>query len=164
MTIPSPRRQRLGGVSGASSFSRVYRTADAIEVDEFEGTDVTRRRVLLDEVLLVTRHRELGTAFVLVTAAIATVFGAVSGLVALGDVKVGIILFGLTGLPALAALVFRVLAGLDVVTVYGPRTRARIHFSVRKQRCRQVYSLVCRLARERQERVARERARLAARP
>lgn len=159
MAHPAPRRTLLGGQSGVSSFSRVYRAGDAIEVDEIEGTDVTRRRVLLEEVLLVTHHREYGTAFVVTMAGIITVFGFFGGLLATVQLTAGLVLFGLAGLPALVALVWRLALGLDVVTVYGPRTRARIHFSVRKQRCRQVYGLVCRLVRERQERIARERAR-----
>jgi hypothetical protein len=159
MATRAPRRTLLGTTSGLSSFSRVYRTADAVEVDEIEGTDVTRRRVLLEEVLLVTHHREYGTAFVLTLLAVLTVFGAMSALAAAAQISVGLVLFAFTGLPALLALALRLALGLDVVTVFGRRTRATVHFSVRKARAREVFRLVCRLARERQERLVRERAR-----
>lgn len=159
MATPAPRRTLLGTLSGATSVNRVYRTADAIEVDEIEGTDVTRRRVLLEEVLLVTHHREYGTAFVVTTAAIATVFGGLGALLAAMDPTAGLVMFGLAGLPALLALAWRLALRLDVVTVYGRRTKASLRFSLRKARGREVYLLVCRLARDRQERLARQRAR-----
>jgi hypothetical protein len=159
MATTAPRRTLLGTTSGLSSFSRVYRTADAVEVDEVEGTDVTRRRVLLEEVLLVTHHREYGTAFVVTMLAVLTVFGGISAIAATVDLTVGLVLFGFTGLPPLLALAFRLVLGLDVVTVFGRRTRATVHFSVRKARAREVYLLLCRMARERQARLTRERAR-----
>ena len=63
--MAAPRRTHLGTQTALSHVRRVYRTADAIEVDEIEGTDVTRRWVLLDEVLLITLLRAHGLAFVL---------------------------------------------------------------------------------------------------
>jgi hypothetical protein len=156
-TSPS-RRILLGCVNGLTSFSRVYRTTDAIEADEIEGTDVTRRRVLLEEVLLVTHHREYGTVFVVTTAALVTVFGALGAAIALSDRTAGLVLLGLTALP-LGALVLRLALGMDVVTVYGCRTRATLRFWLRKSRGHEVFRLVCRLARERQERLARDQAR-----
>ncbi len=54
------RRTLLGRGSTLSSRLRVFRTPDAVEVDEIEGYDVTRRRVRFDEVLLVTYHRIVG--------------------------------------------------------------------------------------------------------
>jgi hypothetical protein len=156
--LPS-RRILLGGLSGLTSFSRVYRTPDAVEVDEIEGTDVTRRRVLFEEVLLVTHHREYGTVFMVTTAALLAGFGALGAAVAVGDRTAGLILLGLTALPALGALALRLAVGIDVVTVYGRRTRASLRFWLRKSRGREVFRLICRLARERQERLAREQAR-----
>ena len=158
-TTTAPRRTLLGTTSGLSSFSRVYRTPDAVEVDEIEGTDVTRRRVLLEEVLLVTHHREYGTAFVATMLVVLTVFGGMSAFAAAVELSVGLVLFAATCLPVLAALALRPVLGLDVVTVYGRRTRATLHFPLRKARGHEAFRLICRLARERQERLARERAR-----
>jgi hypothetical protein len=159
MATTAPRRTLLGRTSGLTSFSRVYRTADAVEVDEIEGTDVTRRRVLLEEVLVVTHHREYGTAFVVTLLALLTVSGAMSAFAAAVEPTVGLVLFAFSGLPALLALGFRLALGLDVVTVFGRRTRATLHFPFRKARAREVFRLLCRHARERQERLARERLR-----
>lgn len=133
-------------------------------MDEIEGTDVTRRRVLLDEVLLVTYHREYGTAFVVAMLVVLTVFGAMSAFTAAVQLSAGLVVFSLSCLPALVALALRLALGLDVVTVYGRRTRATLHFWLRKSRGRETFRLVCRLARERQQRVARERARVSPPP
>jgi hypothetical protein len=164
MVTTAPRRTLLGTTSGLSSFSRVYRTPDAVEVDEIEGTDLTRRRVLLEEVLLVTHHREYGTAFVVTMLAVLTASGAMSAFIAAVELSAGLVVFAVSGLPALLALAFRLVFGLDVVTVFGRRTRTRLHFSARKARAREVFRLLCRQARERQERLARERARAKAPP
>jgi len=52
-----PRRTLVAVDRGLLSNTRVYRTADALEIDRVEGYDVTRRSVLFDEVLLVTITR-----------------------------------------------------------------------------------------------------------
>ena len=153
------RRERmlLGSRSSLSTRQRIYRLADAIEVEELEGYDVTRRRVLLDEVLLVTYHQIFGWAFLVAMAVLLTLFGFMSGLLALAEPRAGLIAFALTGLPAGVALVLRLALRLDVVTVFGKRTKAEIHFWFRKSRAREVYRQVCRAARERQERITRPR-------
>jgi hypothetical protein len=53
---------------------------------------------------------------------------------------------------------------VDAVTVYGKRTKAQILFWFRKQQARQVYQQICRLAREHQDRLARQVAAAAPRP
>jgi hypothetical protein len=93
-----------------------------------------------------------------------TVFGAMSAFTAAVAATAGLVVFALTCLPALLALALRLALGLDVVTVYGRRTRAKLHFWLRKSRGRETFRLVCRLARERQQRVARERAKAAPPP
>jgi hypothetical protein len=152
-------RIHLGTRTGLSFVHKVYRTPDAIEVDEIEGVDVTRRRVLLEEVLLVTYHRAYGLAFVLTLAALAVVFGVLCGLIAIGDRAIALVVFALTGLPSLVLLALRLALGIDVLTIHGPRTRAQVHFWLRKGRGREVFRQVCRLARERQEQLARQAAR-----
>ena len=135
MTGTPPReRTLLATMSGLVSASRVYRTADAIEAGETEGTDVTRRRVLLDEILLVTLHRERGTAFVITTLALFLGFSAMSALIATADRNAGLVVLGLTALPALAALAWRLVFGRDVVTVYGKRTRLSLRLSTLRRR------------------------------
>lgn len=155
-------RIHLGTRTGLSFVHKVYRTADAIEVDEVEGVDVTRRRVLLDEVLLVTYHRSYGLAFVLSFAVLVTVFTALSLLIGLTNQALGLLCFALTALPSLALLSLRLVLGVDVLTVHGRRTRAEVHFWLRKRRGREIFRQVCRDVRERQAQLARPLARPAA--
>ena len=146
-------RQRvfLGKRSGLSSWERVFRTPDAIEVEEAEGYDLSRRRVWLDEVLLVTSHRGYGLAFLIAMAVFTTIFGLMSLAVLIADRTAGLVSLALFVLPFAAAFGLRLALGLDVVTVHGKRTRAEMHFWFRKARGRRVFQEVCRLARERQD-------------
>ena len=150
-----PQRTLLSRRGGLSSIDRIYRTRDAIEVDELEGTDVTRRRVLFDEVLLVTLHREFGWAFVVTMLVLLTFTVPMSLAFALADggTGAGVALFIV--LPPVVLLVVRFILRVDVVTVHGPRSRARIPFWFRKARAREVFGLVTRMAREHQDRRAR---------
>jgi len=150
-----PRRTFLARRTGLGSVERFYRTRDAIEVDELEGYDVSRRRVLFDEVILVTHHREVGWAFVVTMLILLTFAGFFTMLIAVVDFKSGVVATLFLVLPALAALVLRLVLRVDVVTVQGPRTRARIPFWFHKDRAREVFRLVCRLTREHQDRRAR---------
>jgi len=155
--VAFPRRTFLARRTGLGSIERVYRTRDAIEVDELEGYDVTRRRVLFDEVFLVTHHQEVGWAFVFAMLGVLTVTGFMTAVVAVVDFKNGVAMGLLTVLPLVALVALRLILRLDIVTVHGPRSKARIPFWFRKDRAREVYRLVARLAREHQERRARAR-------
>lgn len=151
--MAGPERILLGKVSGLSSRQRVFRTPDAIEVEETEGYDLTRRRVWFDEVLLVTYHREMGWAFVVAMLAFSGIFGFPGLILLIADRSLGVaVYFALVVLPFVIALVLRLALRLDVVTVYGRRTKARVHFWFGKAKARQVYQQVTRLARERQPR------------
>lgn len=158
---PTPaRRWRLGSSSriGLASTQEVYRTPDAIEAHEIEGSDVSCRRVLLDEVLLVTIHRAYGLPFVFAMLALITVLGSIGAFLTLADRWLGLGWLALTTLPPLVALGLRFALGIDVVTVSGRRTRVRLAFWFRKAAARDTFLLICRLARERQQRLARQAA------
>jgi hypothetical protein len=151
-----PRRTLLARRNGLSSVERIYRTRDAVEVEELEGYDVTRRRVLFDEVILVSRHKEVGWAFVLVMLALLTFTGFMSLVVAIADAKSGVVSGLFFVLPVVVLVALRLILRLDVITVQGPRSRARIPFWFRKERANEVYRLVARLAREQQARRAQD--------
>lgn len=151
MPPPPVRRTLLGRSSTLSSQRKVYRARDAVEMEEIEGYDVVRKRVLLDEVLLVTLHRAIGWAFVVAMLVLALLFGLIGLGVAASDRTAGLAVGGATVVPLLALLALRLVLGVEVVTVFGKRTKAEIHFWFRKRRAREVFSLVCRLARERQQ-------------
>jgi len=121
-------------------------------MEEVEGYDVTRRRVWFDEVLLVTYHRIVGWAFVLVMLVLMSLFGLAGAIIIAANRSVQSAAYaaGLL-LPFAVAIALRLLLRVDVVTVYGVRTRAEMHFWFRKGKAREAYQQVCRLARERQQ-------------
>ena len=150
MPVAARTRILLGRQEGLVSRSRVYRTRDAIEMDEGEGYELRRRRVFYDDVEAVTYHKMIGWPFVVALAAavgVASFFSLAMGLV---DHTVGVLVWLATALPALVALVLRLMLRLDVVTVHGRRTRARVAYWFRKGRARQVYATLCRLVTENQ--------------
>jgi hypothetical protein len=149
----TPRRTYLGGRRGGLADIRVYRVADALEIDEGEGLRIRRRRVLFDEILLVTYHRQFGWPFVVIWSVLlalgstaAVIVGATEGRLA------GAIVCSVLALPFLVLLSLWLTLRLDVVTVYGKRGRAQMRFWWRKRRAREVYETIGRLAREHQQR------------
>jgi len=160
-----PQRHYLGKSSGFGQTVRLYQTREALEVDETEGYDVVRRRVYYDDILLVTHHQYVGVAFVVAASVLVLMFGALA--LALGRAEswpVGLWIFALTGLPFLVVLLLRLALKVDAVTVYGRRTKAQIHFTLRKARALAVFNQVCRAVKETQDRIAREAAPRAPRP
>jgi hypothetical protein len=51
--------------------------------------------------------------------------------------------FAVFGFPALVAFLARLLLGVDVVTIFGRRSKASIRFTWRKRRAREVYGVIC---------------------
>ena len=157
-------RERLGRRVAFSHREHVYATRDCFEIDEIEGYDVTRKRVFYDDVVLVTRHRIVPWAPIILSG----LFSAFGGLFAFGLQRelgraLGFTLFVLTlGLVTLTVLL--VALGGDAVTVQGKRTQARMDFVLRRGRAIEVYRRACRLARERQQRIARQAAARATTP
>ena len=137
---PGPRKQ-IGRNVGAMTRELIFETTDAIEVESREGYEVTRKRVLYEEVLLVTFHRAVGLPYVISVGLVGLIFGTVA-LIAIREPAVSIT-FGLLALPFLTACVVRLVLKLDFVTVFGRRSKAVIRFAVRKRRAREVYGRIC---------------------
>ncbi|HLA76578.1 MAG TPA: hypothetical protein VJU18_03255 [Vicinamibacteria bacterium] len=153
----SARLIYLGRKLGFLTRERVFRFPDGLEVDVVLGAQVRCQRVFFDEVHLITLHRGRGLVLLLVAGALflfATAASLLTGLI--GNWWAGAGVFVLAGLPAATAFVLRLALGLDVVTIHGRRSRAEMHFFLKKARAQEVYHQICRLARERQERVSRE--------
>jgi hypothetical protein len=153
MAAPAGARILLGKRAGVTTRERVFRRPDAIEVDEAEGYDVSTRRVFFDEVQLVTYHQKVGTGFVVTLLVLLTFFGFVTLVVAAQDGASGGVTALLSVLPLLVLLVLRLVLKVDVITVFGPRTKVELHFWFRKARARQAYQQITRLVRERQQRI-----------
>jgi hypothetical protein len=122
------KRKLLGRNAGVMLRETVYETADAIESESHEGYEVTRKRVLFEEVLLVTMHREVGLPYVITMGVAEPAFA---------------ITFGILALPFFIGCAIRLVLKLDYVSVFGRRSKAAMRFSLRKRRAREVYGRIC---------------------
>ena len=137
------RRQLLGTASSLMTRVRVYLSADAVEVDEIEGYTGTRRRVLLDEVLLITldrRHRWLVVLFWASLGAVLSLPGAVFSL-SMNNPD-GLVISAFMGAPFFLVALVHLAAGADYVTAFGKRSTAQVAFTLRKGRARGTFALL----------------------
>ena len=136
------KRERLGTTAGAFTRTAIYRTNDAIEVDDLEWVEIRRRRVFFADVLLVTFHKEIGVIFPVVLGILAGFWGLIALAIATSSVEISLIFFGAAALFAIP-VILRLILKLDVITVYGRRSKARIQYAYRKQYARRIYEEIC---------------------
>jgi hypothetical protein len=148
------RRKLLGTASNLATRVRVYLAEDAVEIDEIEGYSGTRKRVLFDEVLLVTLDRRRRIGSLLIWGALALFFTAIAGLALVGSrpapLTGALILMALLGGPFWLVFLAHLALGVDHVTVFGKRSTAQIRFSLRKRRAREVFALLTNRVRDAQ--------------
>lgn len=155
-------RKLIGKSSSLMGREAVWQMSEGFEIQSKERFEVVRRRVLFEEILFVTHHRTYGPVYLIVTGLFALFFFTVAIVIIAAAGFEGwpfALAFALIGLPALVAFVLRLMFRLDVITVYGKRTKAAIRFRLRKQRARDVYAQITREVRIAQERMRREIAR-----
>lgn len=142
MRHPLRRGDALPGLPGGPGRPS-YLTADAIEIDQTDGYDVTRRRVFLNDVELITLHQERRWGLALtwwVMAVLVAAPGVIVGLLASSEGRFDRVLWmvlGLFGIPAAGlALVGLVplLVLTPVLSVFGRRTKAAMRFTWRRRR------------------------------
>jgi len=129
---------------------KVYLVEGAVEVDEDMNYEIERRRVYFDDVLAITYHRVFGTLFITVMVFCALVLGAIALALWSERAVVGALAFLFPAALCLAGAVFRLVRGVDVITIYGRRTRARITFGWAKAGARRTFEELARLIRARQ--------------
>ena len=153
MSANAPRKL-LGKSRAVGSRAMVYQVADGLEIEVNEQYDVVHKRVLFDDVILVTIHREMGAAYLAVMALITAFFFGMGVLMLSIDVDAwpAALGFGVFGLPSAILFLIRFFAGIDVVTVFGRRSKAAIHFALKKKRAREVYGSICAAVRSAQRR------------
>jgi hypothetical protein len=153
---PPQKRKLLGRWNGVATRQAIYEVADGLEVDEVDNFETQRRRVLYEDVLYVTHHREVGVAFPVVTACLALSFFFGGAVTYANGSTPGALIVAAFGLPFAAASIVRMLFGVDIVTIFGRRSRARIRYAFSKKKARQVYGQICARVRQAQAQVARE--------
>lgn len=154
MSAREPRKL-LGKSRSVGTRSTIYQGADALEIEVNEQYEVVEKRVLYDDVLMVTIHRELGALYLVLTAFMALFFLGIAVLIVSvnTDAWPAAAFFAAFGLPALIAFLTRLFLGIDVVTVFGRRSKTDLRFALRKQRAREVYGTICALVRNAQRTV-----------
>jgi hypothetical protein len=148
-------RQRIGKSTSLVTRELIYQADDGFDVEMREHYEVVQRRVLYDDVQLVTYHREFGSVYFGVTGSVAAVFCIPAiGFAMLGsDAAIGgAIALALFGVPALLAFLIRLLWRVDVITIFGRRSKASLRFSFRKRKARETYGKICAIVRQAQGR------------
>jgi hypothetical protein len=146
-------RRRIGRWNDLATRQIVYETDNGIEIDEVDHFELQRKRVFFEDVLLVTKHHYTGVGFVVTTLLIGIAFVAI-GLLTRESVAIGI--FTAFAAPFLLAAIVRVALGVEVVTVFGKRSRARMRFTFRKAAANRVYAEITAKARDAQRRLEAE--------
>jgi len=145
------KRERIGRWNDIATRQFIYRTDAGIEVDEIDHFEITRKRVFYDDILLVTKHRYLGPWFVAITLLLGVAFLTIGYLV---KERAALITFGVIAAPFLLMAIIRIATRVDVVTVFGRRSRAQMRFIFRKGKARRLFEEISAAAREAQQRLA----------
>src|SRR5687767_7744695 len=130
------RRTPIGKQLSLGRLRSVFRTPEALEVDDLEHVQIRRSRVYFDEILLVTYHRRPAVTFV-VLCGLLTLFVALVALVvgaANGDWILGTIVFAAAGLPLVALGVAGLVLPVHVISAYGRRSSVQLEFHFRPGR------------------------------
>jgi hypothetical protein len=143
--LTNPDRKRIGKWASAVAREAVYQTPEGIEVETNEHYEVTTRRVFFEDVQLVTYHREYGKLYLTLTGIFALGFTILVIFLANlpNQAWVIAIMMGIFGAPFVIAFLLRLIFGVDVVTVFGRRSKAAIRFKYRKKRARVIYGQIC---------------------
>jgi len=149
---PRYPRRYLGRAQSLSERVRTYWTEEALEVDRVDNYEIRRRRVFFDEILLVTLHTTRGFLVAILPFFLGLLFAAMA--LATKDEPDASLVFWIGAALFVAFALGAALAPVWVVTVYGKRTRARMHFRMRQSKARQVYAEICRAASDAQRALA----------
>jgi len=151
-------RKLIGRSSSLFSRDAVWQVPDGLEVETSDQYDITRRQVLFQDIFFVTHHRMFGVGYLVATGLISLFFVGIAMLViGIGGADewvAALVILGI-GMPAILSFLLRLLFRLDVITIYGKRSKASIRFRLRKQRARQVYAQICATVRNAQTHMAR---------
>jgi hypothetical protein len=147
----APKRTLLGSESGIATRQRVFETEDGIIIESTDQYELSRKSVLFEDVVLITYHREIGWTYVLVLTAIVSIFLAVAGISFGSGAPLSVAgTMAAFASPFVLAILVRLIMKVDVVSIFGRRSRARISFSFRKRRAREIYGRICHLTRQAQ--------------
>lgn len=137
------------GKGGARGNISVFLTADCLEIEEQFAVDIARRRIYLDDIVMVTRSRRFGW-FRLLTAGLRASFFGFAALVTLISTRE----FAVAAVLGVIAAIFagrgvlRLIARMDVITVFGRRKKVEINFGLDKKQLQPRFDLLVNAIRE----------------
>ena len=143
------RRRLISRHADLASRYRTYLVDGGLEIDESSFYVVRRRRVLFDEVSLVTLHSQRRVAGFLLLMSLVLVFAASAvALSFTGEPRVTLPVWGLSLLSVLGAVLVLALPA-RIVTVHSERSTATLVFS-RQRKARESFETIRRGVREAQ--------------
>jgi hypothetical protein len=145
-------RQWIGRYSEFATRYVVFMTDQAIESDELDNFEVARRRVLFEDVLLVTLHENTAVLRIILSVCIA-IFAFFIAAVVRGTAGWW---FAAFGTPIFLYALARGFVKETVMTVFGRRSVARVRFGFRRARARATFGEVCTRVRRAQRELAAE--------
>lgn len=146
MTTLLTTRTLLRRSRGLVGSDATFLTPEGLDVESTQNYEVVRRKVLFDDVHLVTLHRERGIAYLVINGLFSAFFLGVSILIVAIDTDgwPWALPFFAAGLTFLIAFLIRLSMGRAVITVFGRRSKAVLRFgSFGKDRAREVYGQIC---------------------
>ncbi len=157
MSASEPRKL-LGKSRTLGSRAEIYQVDDGLVIEASEQYDIVQRRVLFDDVLMVTIHREMGALYLAGTGVIALFFLGIALLILSLNIDAwpAAVIFAIFGAPAFLAFLLRLFLGIDIVTIFGRRSKATVRFALRKQRAREAYGSICAAVRSAHRRAGSE--------
>jgi hypothetical protein len=150
-------RKLLGRNVSIGSREAVYESDDAIEIDATDQYELAHKRVLFEDVMLVTYHREIGWMYIVLHGIVVIIFLAIAAATAAW--KGGLIasaIISAFAVPSIISILLRAIYQVDVISVYGRRSRAQVRFLFRKKRARELYGRICARARQIQRQIEQE--------
>lgn len=133
-------RTYLGSDIDAGGRRKVFRIEDALEVEDAAYLRIERTRVYFDDILAVTQHRFLGIGYLVMLVLFGGLFCLPGFIVVATDGNVGgWVAIIIMGTPFVLAFILRIILRVDAITVHGRRSSARMCYSFRKARAREVY-------------------------
>jgi len=149
--MTTPAKTLIGKDNGLATRGRVYETEDAIVAETSDQYELSRKSVLFEDILLITYHREIGWTFIVVQSVVIFFVLLVAGITyAANGPFLSVAIIAAFAIPSIIALIVRLIFKVDVISIFGRRSRAAIRFSFRKKHARELYGRLCYRTRQKQ--------------
>ena len=135
-----------GGVRGNIS---VFLTADCLEIEEQFSVDIVRRRIYLDDIVMVAHSRRFGWFYLVAAVMGAMLFGlaALATLIAKGELAIVVVL-GVVAMLFAGVGALRLISRQDVITIFGRRKTVEIVFGFDKKQIQARFDSIVNAIRE----------------